>query len=80
MGVGDWAAPANRSRTRKSAKTATDIAVKPNGSLQPDPEDIARLAYSYWAARGQEGGTPEQDWFRAEASLKNQRVMAASAG
>lgn len=29
-------------------------------------ERIALLAYSYWEARGRRGGTPEEDWFRAE--------------
>jgi hypothetical protein len=34
-----------------------------------DPEAIARLAYYYWEARGGAGGTPEDDWFRAEHEL-----------
>jgi hypothetical protein len=36
---------------------------------QVDTEAIARLAYSYWEARGGVGGTPEDDWFRAEHEL-----------
>ena len=36
---------------------------------QVDPEAVARLAYSYWEARGGVGGTPEDDWFRAEHEL-----------
>lgn len=32
-------------------------------------EAIARLAYSYWEARGRQGGSPEQDWLRAEQEL-----------
>ena len=36
---------------------------------QVDPETVARLAYSYWEARGGVGGTPEDDWFRAEHEL-----------
>lgn len=36
-------------------------------SPQARPRDeIARLAYSYWLARGCEGGSPEEDWYRAE--------------
>lgn len=42
-----------------------------NGS-EPAPEAIARLAYSYWEARGCQGGSPEEDWFRAETELKAQ--------
>jgi hypothetical protein len=32
-------------------------------------EDIARLAYSLWEARGRQDGSPEEDWFRAEQEL-----------
>jgi len=35
-------------------------------ALRPSPEEIARMAYSYWDARGRQGGSPEEDWFRAE--------------
>jgi putative effector of murein hydrolase len=30
---------------------------------------VARLAYSYWLARGCQGGSPEEDWLRAEREL-----------
>ena len=30
---------------------------------------IAKLAYSYWEARGYEGGSPEEDWLHAEREL-----------
>lgn len=36
-------------------------------------EDIARLAYSIWEARGRQAGSPEEDWFRAEQELIEQR-------
>jgi hypothetical protein len=29
-------------------------------------EEVARLAYSYWEARGRQGGSAEEDWYRAE--------------
>jgi hypothetical protein len=29
-------------------------------------EAIARLAHSYWEARGCQGGSAEEDWYRAE--------------
>jgi len=35
----------------------------------PSRERIARLAYSYWVARGYQGGSPEEDWLRAEQEL-----------
>jgi len=31
---------------------------------------VARLAYSYWEARGYQGGSPEADWLRAEQELR----------
>ena len=33
-------------------------------------ELVARLAYSYWEARGFAGGSDEEDWYRAEERLK----------
>jgi hypothetical protein len=30
---------------------------------------VARLAYSFWEARGFQGGSPEADWLRAEQEL-----------
>jgi len=38
-------------------------------------EEIARLAYSLWEARGCQGGSPEEDWLRAEQELR-QRAFA----
>ena len=29
-------------------------------------DEVARLAHSYWEARGRQGGSPEDDWYRAE--------------
>ena len=34
---------------------------------------IARLAYSYWEARGRPDGSPEEDWFRAEEELRRKK-------
>ena len=33
-------------------------------------EDIARLAYALWEARGCRGGSSEEDWLRAEQQLR----------
>ena len=32
-------------------------------------EEIAKLAYCYWADRGYQGGNPHEDWIRAEKAL-----------
>jgi hypothetical protein len=36
---------------------------------RPSHAEIARLAYSYWDARGRHGGSHLEDWFRAEREL-----------
>ena len=37
--------------------------------------EVAQLAYSYWEARGGEGGSPWEDWFRAERELKRKQEL-----
>ena len=39
-------------------------------------EEIAALAYSYWEARGFQGGCPADDWTRAESELRELRTVA----
>lgn len=44
--------------------------------LSASAEDqVARLAYSYWEARGNQGGSPWEDWFRAEEELKRRAEL-----
>jgi len=61
---------------------ATAVAFEPdletgsnNGLIEH--EDIARLAYSYWEARGCPLGSSEEDWFRAEIELLRQSSASA---
>jgi Protein of unknown function (DUF2934) len=44
-------------------------------SAGPDPAQVARLAYSYWEARSRQGGSPEEDWLRAEDELRGRSVQ-----
>jgi hypothetical protein len=39
----------------------------------PAREDIASLAYSYWEARGRQGGSALEDWLRAEREIKQRK-------
>ena len=47
------------------------VEVEPTGNESPSHDEIAVLAYSYWEARGCQGGSPEEDWLRAERELGN---------
>jgi hypothetical protein len=44
-----------------------------------DREAIARLAYSYWEARGYVGGSAEEDWLRAERKIREGLVASVLA-
>ena len=53
-----------------------DIGIRAD-ALSGDPpghEEIAALAYSYWEARGYQGGSQEQDWLRAEEELRKRHA------
>jgi hypothetical protein len=52
-------------------KNAEPVLETPAAKLpvQISHEAIAQLAYAYWEARGCRGGSPEQDWLRAEQEL-----------
>lgn len=51
---------------------------RPSMTPHPSQEEIARLAFLFWEARGCQGGSPEEDWLRAEEQL-SQRASAATA-
>jgi hypothetical protein len=62
------AAASHKHAFKKTGQPA-DEAVPVEPSRRVTHEDVARLAYSYWEARGCSGGSPEQDWLRAEREL-----------
>ena len=76
-------APAKRKATSAvESSPSTDInalaaAVAVNES--PAFDEIARLAYSSWEARGYQGGSSEEDWLRAEQELRQSTASAAKA-
>ena len=59
------AVPAPR-RHKKATPVAAALTPKDISS-----EEIATLAFSYWEARGYQGGSPEEDWLRAESELRS---------
>jgi len=59
----------------RKISTASETVVQQE--MVVDREAVARLAYSYWEARGFIGGSPEEDWLRAEREIRE--TLAASA-
>ncbi|HLK48630.1 MAG TPA: DUF2934 domain-containing protein [Bryobacteraceae bacterium] len=50
--------------------------IEPDDEMSaPTQEAIARLAYTYWEARGGKGGSPWEDWFRAEQELLRRKEL-----
>jgi len=68
--------PASRPR-----KSSTPARQSTNGhepsSYEVTRDDIARLAYTLWEQRGGEGGSPDEDWLRAENELRSRTSTAA---
>jgi hypothetical protein len=58
--------------------SARAVAAEPTLASAPSQDEIASLAYLYWEARGGQGGSPEEDWIRAERELRT-RASAALA-
>lgn len=55
---------------------ASAAVMEPDDDMSaPTREAIANLAHSYWEARGGKGGSPWDDWFRAEQELKRRQEL-----
>jgi len=86
-GAAASASPAKR-RTARAKRTespadGTSAPVAELGGVTQEPivnrDAVARLAYSYWEARGFIGGSPEEDWLRAENEIRNNHAASAVA-
>ncbi len=66
----DAAATPARSAEMEAPLTAS-------AETEPSHEQIARLAYLLWEARGGQGGSPEEDWLQAEEQLRRSTVTVA---
>ena len=82
---GSAIAPRRQTTPKPRAKRITKPAEVPavevspqETAAHPSQEEIARLAFLFWEARGCQGGSPEEDWLRAEKQL-SQRASAATA-
>lgn len=52
------------SQSRQAAADTAIIEPDGNSSSAPSQQEIAALAYSYWEARGYQGGSSEEDWLQ----------------
>jgi hypothetical protein len=77
--------PVSRTRSKRPASPVGSAVedqnivaqdVGPAGTTEPAHEEIARLAYSYWEGRGFQGGSPEEDWLRAQQELRVRTAFA----
>jgi hypothetical protein len=80
------AAAAGSPAKRRTSSTKESVSETPSSnpgrgtaSEAIDRQAIARLAYSYWVARGYNGGSAEEDWLRAEREIRTGRAAAALA-
>jgi hypothetical protein len=80
------AAAAGSPAKRRASRTKESVSETPSSNPAPrvtkevvDRQAIARLAYSYWVARGYTGGSAEEDWLRAEGELRAGHAAAAIA-
>lgn len=51
---------------------ANNSATAPDTAFSPRHREVELLAFTLWQERGGPIGTPEIDWFRAEAELNTQ--------
>ena len=56
-------------RPKESKKNPESVALTPVSEQIPIQDQIARLAYLLWEARGGYGGSAEDDWLRAEQEI-----------
>jgi len=54
----------------KPRKTAAKTKAVEAKAVTPSHEAIAQLAQKFWAERGWQDGSAEQDWLRAEQELR----------
>jgi hypothetical protein len=62
-----------KSTMRKDVEIVSDIKIS-----KPTDDEIATLAYRIWMDRGCPVGSPDDDWFQAEAELNNHPKVAVA--
>jgi len=55
----------------KPERTTVSEFVKTAATVSPTESEIAAVAYRLWLSNGCPAGSDQENWFRAEATLKN---------
>jgi hypothetical protein len=65
--------------SKRPSKRATSPEAEPQqaGSSAGLDEEIRRRAYEIYHERGGQGGTADEDWYRAEAEVRQRRERSA---
>lgn len=58
----------------KTVTAIVSVAANNGAATACGYEELCRLAYSHWQARGCPEGSPEDDWFQAEHELSSRAV------
>ena len=64
------------SEPQPAAVLETPVVETPTAPIS-EQDQIAKLAFSYWEARGCQGGSPEEDWARAEQEVRSRSKVSA---
>jgi hypothetical protein len=70
----------NTNATREEIEAARARATPISHDPTVITEEVARIAYQCWRDRGSVGGSPEEDWFRAEQIVRDRLHAALTAG
>jgi hypothetical protein len=57
-------------KTAPAVEESKPALVKTEAKREVTHEEISKLAHRFWAERGHQHGSPEQDWLRAEQELR----------
>jgi hypothetical protein len=67
----------DESRSQQAPAGTAIMETNGNPGASASQEEIAALAYSYWEARGYQGGSSEEDWLQAERELRERRSQGS---
>jgi len=71
------AQPVSTAAAAAAARAMDPVVESADSGAVPGYEQISQLAYFYWQARGCPEGSPDEDWFAAEAALRKPAARAA---